>query len=111
VWMKLDTNSDSTLTVRRPSLLCTRGGQNNFGSYLISLAPGYLQPEEFLAECLDESYCSMAEAMEAYEIIRDQHDELPVENLGDAIRAIGLNPTSQQVTVSRHVDLPLQRTA
>jgi hypothetical protein len=49
--------------------------------------------------------------MEAYEIIRDQHDELPVENLGDAIRAIGLNPTSQQVTVSRHADLPLQRTA
>lgn len=67
-WLLLDTNKDSSIT-----------------------------PEEFFHECLNETYCSHVEAMEAYDILRDQNEELPVADLGNAIRAIGLNPTEQQV--------------
>eukprot|EP00035_Acanthoeca_spectabilis_P034905 m.31493 g.31493 ORF g.31493 m.31493 type:complete len:259 (+) comp6936_c0_seq2:233-1009(+) len=73
VWLALDTNQNSTVT-----------------------------PEEFLAECLDEPYCSYAEALEAYEILRDQNEFLPVADLGKAIRAIGMNPTQQQVMEMAH---------
>merc|ERR1719473_2159896 len=45
VWLKLDTNQDSTIT-----------------------------PDEFIAECLGEAFCTEAEALEAYDILRDQNE-------------------------------------
>eukprot|EP00037_Helgoeca_nana_P006215 m.57546 g.57546 ORF g.57546 m.57546 type:complete len:275 (-) comp17105_c0_seq1:94-918(-) len=68
VWLKLDSNQDSTVT-----------------------------PDEFMAECLGEAFCTHEEAMEAYDILRDQNENLPIEQLGDGLRALGLNPTEVQV--------------
>jgi hypothetical protein len=54
-----------------------------------------------MAECLGEAFCTHEEAMEAYDILRDQNENLPIEQLGDGLRALGLNPTEVQVMVSR----------
>ena len=37
--------------------------------------------------------------MEAYDILRDQEENLPIGQLGDGLRALGLNPTEVQVMV------------
>jgi len=36
-------------------------------------------------------------AMEAFDILRDQEDNLSVEKVGEALRAIGFNPTDAEV--------------
>eukprot|EP00040_Diaphanoeca_grandis_P037450 m.244079 g.244079 ORF g.244079 m.244079 type:complete len:261 (-) comp33822_c0_seq1:4953-5735(-) len=69
VWLQLDTNADSTITV-----------------------------EEFVSECLGEPYFTPEDAEEVYGIYRDQEEEMPIEALGDALSALGLNPTEAELS-------------
>ena len=39
----------------------------------------------------------MEAALEAFDILRDQDPNLSVEKVGDALRAIGYNPTDSEV--------------
>lgn len=52
---------------------------------------------EFLSECLGEHFVSNYDLLEAFDIFRDQLDAIPVENVGDALRALGFNPTESEV--------------
>lgn len=45
--------------------------------------------------------------MEAYDILRDQEENLPIGQLGDGLRALGLNPTEVQVMVSDAITAPV----
>eukprot|EP00041_Stephanoeca_diplocostata_P012228 m.204034 g.204034 ORF g.204034 m.204034 type:complete len:305 (+) comp18869_c0_seq3:238-1152(+) len=68
VWLQLDTNEDSKIT-----------------------------PLEFLHECLGEAFVYPEDAKEAYDVYRDQEFHLPVPQLGNALRALGLNPSELEV--------------
>lgn len=68
VWLQLDTNMDSTISI-----------------------------EEFVSECLGEPFFTEEDAEEVYDIYRDQEVTMPIDALGDALAALGLNPTAAEI--------------
>lgn len=73
------------------------GNMDDLWHLLHANSDSVISVDELICECFGEVYIDPDDANEVYHIYRDQEDFMPVDAVGDAIRALGFNPTEAEV--------------
>lgn len=68
----------------------------DFWNLLRAHSDSTITVDEFVCDCFGEVYIDPLDAKEIYDVYRDQNEYMPTTAIGDAIRALGFNPTEAE---------------